>query len=66
MSNMAHSMTQAPAVSVISAPAITTKAPALFAALFGLAILYVVGFAQPAMLHNAAHDTRHATAFPCH
>ncbi len=40
--------------------------PALFAAVFGFAILYVVGFAQPAMIHDAAHDARHATAFPCH
>jgi cobalt transporter subunit CbtB len=35
----------------------------LLAALF---ILYGVGFAQPELLHNAAHDTRHAISFPCH
>ncbi len=40
--------------------------PALFAAVLGFAILYVVGFAQPAMIHDAAHDARHGTAFPCH
>lgn len=39
---------------------------ALFAAAFGFAILYVVGFAQPAAIHDAAHDTRHAAALPCH
>lgn len=38
----------------------------LAAAVLGLVILYVVGFAQPAFLHAAAHDTRHAFTFPCH
>jgi cobalt transporter subunit CbtB len=39
----------------------------------GLACLFVgsflvfgVGLAQDANLHNAAHDTRHAIGFPCH
>jgi cobalt transporter subunit CbtB len=40
--------------------------PALLAALLGLFILYGTGFAQPDLLHNAAHDARHAFAFPCH
>lgn len=40
--------------------------PALFAAILGLFILYGVGFAGSATLHNAAHDARHAFAFPCH
>lgn len=44
----------------------TAIRPALFAAVLGLAILYVVGFAQPAMVHDAAHDARHSAAFPCH
>jgi cobalt transporter subunit CbtB len=39
---------------------------ALVAALLGLFILYGVGFANPATLHNAAHDARHSFAFPCH
>lgn len=38
---------------------------ALGAALLGLIILYGVGFA-PLAAHNAAHDARHSTAFPCH
>lgn len=37
-----------------------------FAALLGLFIIYGVGFASPAMIHNAAHDVRHTFAFPCH
>ena len=40
--------------------------PVLVAALLGVFMLYGVGFAAPQTLHNAAHDTRHAFAFPCH
>ena len=36
------------------------------AALAGLFLLLVAGFAQASVLHNGAHDTRHAIAFPCH
>ncbi len=35
-------------------------------ALMGVFLIYGVGFAQPNMLHNAAHDTRHSLVFPCH
>ena len=48
------------------APAARTAVAALVAALLGLFILYGVGFANPATLHNAAHDARHSFAFPCH
>ncbi|MBV1897355.1 MAG: CbtB-domain containing protein [Rhodobacteraceae bacterium] len=40
--------------------------PALFAAVFGLGIMFVVGHVQASTLHDAAHDVRHATGFPCH
>jgi len=40
--------------------------PAVFAAILGFFILYGVGFAGSATIHNAAHDARHAFAFPCH
>ncbi|MEJ2418637.1 MAG: CbtB-domain containing protein [Exilibacterium sp.] len=33
---------------------------------FGVAILFAVGFAPMERLHNAAHDSRHSLAFPCH
>ena len=39
---------------------------AVVAALIGVFILFGVGLAQPDSLHNAAHDARHAFAFPCH
>lgn len=51
----------------IAAPAVgRTFAPAFFAVLLGIGLLYVAGFADAAMLHSAAHDGRHAFAFPCH
>ena len=36
--------------------------------LAGALLIFVVGFAQGAggLLHNAAHDTRHAVTIPCH
>ena len=38
----------------------------LFVALVGATVLFVAGHAQSATLHDAAHDLRHATGFPCH
>ena len=35
-------------------------------ALVGALLVFVTGFAQPELVHNAAHDARHAFAFPCH
>lgn len=42
-----------------------SKSFQVFAAIgLGLALIFLVGFTDIA--HNAAHDTRHAFAFPCH
>ncbi|NOQ64607.1 MAG: cobalt transporter [Methyloprofundus sp.] len=38
----------------------------LAAAALGMVILFAVAFAPMDMAHNAAHDTRHSVAFPCH
>jgi cobalt transporter subunit CbtB len=38
----------------------------LFMAILGGALLFAAGHAQSATLHDAAHDVRHATGFPCH
>jgi cobalt transporter subunit CbtB len=43
-----------------------TLRAALVAALLGLSLVFLTGFAQPQVLHNAAHDTRHSLSFPCH
>lgn len=32
----------------------------------GTSLMFVAGHAQSAALHDAAHDVRHATGFPCH
>ena len=40
--------------------------PIVFAALIGLGIVTLSGHVQASALHDAAHDVRHATGFPCH
>lgn len=40
--------------------------PHLAAIVLGIGILAVAGHAQSPALHDAAHDVRHATGFPCH
>ena len=40
--------------------------PVAAAALLGLTIIIIAGHVQAGALHNAAHDVRHATGFPCH
>ncbi len=44
----------------------TAFASVLFVALLGSGVLFMAGHAQSATLHDAAHDVRHATGFPCH
>lgn len=48
------------------ASGLAKAAPALAAGLLGAALVYGAGFAQPELLHDAAHDSRHSMAFPCH
>jgi cobalt transporter subunit CbtB len=43
-----------------------TVIAAFFAALLGAVVMWGVGFSHIDVLHNAAHDTRHSTGFPCH
>jgi cobalt transporter subunit CbtB len=38
----------------------------LVAALLGTLLIWGAGFAGADRLHDAAHDSRHALAFPCH
>ena len=40
--------------------------PLIMAIMLGVSVLAVAGHAQSPTLHGAAHDTRHATGFPCH
>jgi cobalt transporter subunit CbtB len=41
-------------------------AQSLMAMMLGLFIVGVVGFSHIDVVHNAAHDVRHSSAFPCH
>jgi cobalt transporter subunit CbtB len=51
-------------------PIVGDRASALLqaslAVLLGLVIVGTVGFSHIEAVHNAAHDTRHSNAFPCH
>ena len=38
----------------------------LFVAFIGVTLLFAAGFANAAVMHDAAHDTRHSIGFPCH
>lgn len=46
--------------------AVTTFAQNAAALVFGMAVIFAVGFLPMDPAHNAAHDTRHSIAFPCH
>jgi cobalt transporter subunit CbtB len=55
-----------------TSPAISTNdrievlRAACVALILGIGLIFLTGFAYPAFLHNAAHDTRHSLSFPCH
>jgi cobalt transporter subunit CbtB len=56
--------------STTTATKASEKTTALMAVLFmtvlGGGLMFAAGHAQSATLHDAAHDMRHATGFPCH
>jgi cobalt transporter subunit CbtB len=43
-----------------------TLTAAMMAALLGVFLVWGVGFSHSEVLHNAAHDARHSSGFPCH
>jgi cobalt transporter subunit CbtB len=45
---------------------VADRVPAIGVILFGIFVVYLVGFLNVPQAHNATHDTRHATGFPCH
>lgn len=51
---------------ISSGKASSALVTAVFVAVLGGALMFVAGHAQSATLHDAAHDMRHATGFPCH
>ena len=58
--NSAHSRTGLQAV-----PDTRRLLPAIAAAMLGAVILCGVALANSGIIHDAAHDPRHAAAFPC-
>ncbi len=52
---------------LVRAESVDTKLASIMAVLvFGAGLLFAAGYAQATVLHDAAHDQRHAMAFPCH
>jgi len=51
---------------ISSKPAISSVMQTFGALTFGVIIVFAVGFMPVDAAHNAAHDTRHSLAFPCH
>jgi cobalt transporter subunit CbtB len=51
---------------VSSKSAISSVMQTFGALTFGILIIFAVGFMPVDAAHNAAHDTRHSLAFPCH
>ena len=51
----------------VAAPTLAaTLLSALVVTLLGAFLVFGAGFAPISAVHNAAHDSRHAFAFPCH
>jgi cobalt transporter subunit CbtB len=58
-------------MTTLSQTAVATSTQSRFiqlaaAALLGLFVVGFAGLAQSDVVHNAAHDYRHAMGFPCH
>lgn len=62
MNNEPRIIAATPTKSIVS----TNLLSVLAAAFIGLGIVTVAGNVQASALHDAAHDVRHATGFPCH
>jgi cobalt transporter subunit CbtB len=49
-----------------SAPLAQRLVAAVGASVLGACLVFFAGFSHIDAVHNAAHDTRHSAAFPCH
>ena len=58
--------THAQTVKTAAVPRLSSAAQALMAMMLGVFLVGTAGFSHMEVLHNAAHDTRHSNAFPCH
>ncbi len=66
MTTFHQSAPTAPTIEVAGAAKAGRLLQAAMAMGLGLLIVGFVGFSHLEVVHNAAHDTRHANAFPCH
>ena len=57
---------QAPMKTVQTINLSDVLAPAVLALMLGAFLVIGTGFANSDTIHNAAHDSRHSFAFPCH
>lgn len=60
------SIRAAAALDVAGVNRLSVVGPALAAIAFGAFLLWGAGFAHSDLIHDAAHDSRHSFAFPCH
>ena len=58
--------TEAIAIAAPQTKSASSTLSILAAGFIGLGIIAIAGHVQAATLHDAAHDVRHATGFPCH
>ena len=63
---MEKTTAQAQAIAAPQTKSASSTLSLLAAAFIGLGIVTVAGHVQASTLHDAAHDVRHATGFPCH
>jgi cobalt transporter subunit CbtB len=49
-----------------SGSTVGTKTACAVVFAIGAALTFLVGFSEASVVHDAAHDTRHGLAFPCH
>ena len=64
MSNMISN--EQVASQAVTLPSASVRVVCAAAFLIGASLVFLVGFAKADVVHNAAHDTRHSLAFPCH
>lgn len=63
--SMNETIAKQPEIQGVDTP-VQRRLIAVMGAIFGLFLIFGVGFAHSDALHNAAHDARHSFAFPCH
>ncbi len=57
-------MSSVPNAANVAVPS-RTLAP-VCAAILGVVLIYLAGFAHADAVHDGAHDARHSAALPCH